>query len=1053
MQFKIFSWLVLILCALELAAQRQEVHLTTYGFENGLAHRNTWYVFQDAEGLLWISTEKGLCRYDGHNFITWQKAYGDSLLPLEPILQATPDYTRNKWLLLQRNHLTLFRPGLGMFNPVRPDTAAAVEWQYLSATIDPDGGVWACARKPGSDTTFLLKTNLDGWLEPVTDLPLELQRPAMAFLADTLYVAAGRNLLWRFDDTGRLTGSFELPAPASDPSYSTILAMMSVDGRLWLLLDNAQVGFIDPATGYFVRHPSSNLLPENLELSTIYPEEGGGLWIGGVVNRSAAVGEPCSYIQSGPVLLYFNPLLERLTDYSFYLKQSIQFSSAPRQLFVDNTGTLWIPTEFGLVHLVHSRLFEHYLSGGNDCCIDGVCSMRGMAEDDEGNIYFSYYNGLHMLRKATNTLEPITGPNLPSLNSPFGLLWHNGYLWMGNGLRLRLSDSKAERFSDKSCPEGVLLLDEEGDIWYGCQNHLLIFRNGNPALSYEWKGLSQNRSETAQMNATFLFQSADGTIWVGTQSHGLFGIGKRGGLRHHIHLQSEPALPDNRILGICESGGRLWVGTANGLAALDLANKSVHTFRTEDGLSNNFINAVLPEGDSAVWASTDNGLCRVDALNSQVLCFYDSDGLSRNEFNRISALRASDGRLYFGGLDGVNAFYPGSAITRQFAPQKRRIVLCEISWFDGSTHHLQRCNFDMQNGIELTWRDRIFTAWFTITDYTDPTMHLFRYKLEGFDKAWSEPSPLNFARYFNLPAGEYVLRVKASPLGSKWIAEELALPLFIKEAFYKSTWFQLGLALFIVLLVYLIMEYRLMQAYKKELELERLVDERTTELEAEKQKSESLLLNILPRQTAEELKATGMARARLHENVTVLFADFKDFSKISNQLSPEELVKEIDFCFRGFDEIVDRHQLEKIKTVGDAYLCAGGLRLGDLPPPDPREKACQTILAAMDMLAFLQERARHRKAQGLPWFEARIGIHIGPVVAGVVGSRKFAFDIWGDTVNVAQRLEATCLPGHINISREVYEMVKDHFQCKARGKIAVKNIGPVEMHFVESKLG
>lgn len=974
-------------------------------------------------------------------------------MPLDPILEAAPDATGKKWLLLQSNRLTLFRPSLGMFTPVDPDTSIGTGWKYYCGAVDAFGQVWACARKPNSDTTFLLKTNLYGKLIAVTWLPPILEHATMAFLGDTLYVAAGRNEIWGFNLTGNLIGTFELPSPPSDPAYSTIFKMTSADGRLWLLLDNAQVGFIDPTNGYFFRHPASDLLPENLKLSTVYPEEGGGLWIGGVVQGSASAAQPCKYIQSGPVMLYYNPSLHRLNDYSFYLKKSIQFSSAPRQLFVDNTGTVWIPTEFGLVHLVHNRMFEHYLTGGNDCCIDGVCSMRGMAEDDQGNVYFSYYNGLHMLRKATNTLEPIASPNLPALKNPFGILWHKGYLWLGNGLRLHLSNNAVDTFYPSGCSEGVFLLDRDGDIWYGCGNQLIIFRKGDPNHRYTWSGLLGQGEATAGMQATFLFQALDGTIWVGTQGHGLFGIGKHGGIRHRYDTQSKPALPDNRILGICESSGRLWIATANGLAALDVYHNAIDVLSVDDGLSNNFINAVLPEGDSAVWASTDNGLCRVDGRSRQVLCFYDSDGLSRNEFNRHSSLLASDGRMYFGGLDGVNAFYPGTAITQRYSPQKRRILLCEVAWFDGSENHQQRCNFNLSEGIHLSWRDRIFTAWFTISDYTDPEMHLFRYRLEGFDKNWSEPTPLNFARYFNLPAGKYTLRVKASPLGSKWITDELAIPIVVKEAFYKSSWFQLAMALFLILLVYLIMEYRLMQAYKKELELERLVDERTTELEAEKQKSESLLLNILPRQTAEELKTTGKAKARRHENVTVLYADFKDFSKISAQLSPEELIKEIDHCFRAFDDIVHHHNLEKIKTVGDAYICAGGLKLGDTPLPDPSDTACRTILAAMDMQTFLHERAQQRKKLNKVFFEARIGIHVGPLVAGVVGSRKFAFDIWGDTVNIAQRLETTCLPGHINISKEVHDLVKDKFQCKARGKINVKNIGLVEMHFVEKKAG
>ena len=210
-------------------------------------------------------------------------------------------------------------------------------------------------------------------------------------------------------------------------------------------------------------------------------------------------------------------------------------------------------------------------------------------------------------------------------------------------------------------------------------------------------------------------------------------------------------------------------------------------------------------------------------------------------------------------------------------------------------------------------------------------------------------------------------------------------------------------------------------------------------LSNEKKRSDDLLLNILPAEVAEELKATGSAHARQYEDVTVLFTDFVNFTGRAQSMSPQVLVRELHECFTAFDAIVARAGLEKIKTIGDAYMAVCGL-----PVSDPRH-AEKAVLAALDIRQFIADR---RSQEGS--FEIRIGINSGPVVAGIVGVKKFAYDIWGDTVNTAARMEQYGEPDAINISHSTYELVKGHFNCSFRGKIAAKHKGEVEMYFVNS---
>jgi adenylate cyclase len=210
----------------------------------------------------------------------------------------------------------------------------------------------------------------------------------------------------------------------------------------------------------------------------------------------------------------------------------------------------------------------------------------------------------------------------------------------------------------------------------------------------------------------------------------------------------------------------------------------------------------------------------------------------------------------------------------------------------------------------------------------------------------------------------------------------------------------------------------------------------------EKKRSDDLLLNILPNETAIELKQKGYTTAKKFDNATILFSDIKNFTMLSEIFTPEKLVEELDTYFRAFDEIMTRHGLEKIKTVGDGYIAAGGL------PENNKAKAKDVVQASKEMMAKVEELKIQRIDKNLPFFEIRVGINSGPVVAGVVGVKKFQYDIWGDTVNTAARMEQNSVPGKINISENTYHQVKEYFACEDRGLIEVKGKGMLRMFYV-----
>lgn len=317
----------------------------------------------------------------------------------------------------------------------------------------------------------------------------------------------------------------------------------------------------------------------------------------------------------------------------------------------------------------------------------------------------------------------------------------------------------------------------------------------------------------------------------------------------------------------------------------------------------------------------------------------------------------------------------------------------------------------------------------------------FQYRIDGIRNDWST---WNSNSTFEVPIvkpGSFQLQVRARNIlgqvsGVKHVSFAVNRP-------FWSNWYMILLyVLLIGLFIWLVVQLRVRSLQSNQRELEDMVASRTAALEEQKGKVEELLLNILPKETAEELQLKGRATPRQYNSASVLFTDFKDFTRITSKASAEELVSELDRYFITFDQICDKYGIEKIKTIGDSYMCAGGI------PAPSSDHALACALAAMDMSKYMEEVAKAKLAQGLKPWEIRIGIHSGPIMAGVVGEKKFAYDVWGDTVNIASRMESASEPGKINVSTATYGLIRDVFNVESRGKIEAKGKGELDMYFI-----
>ena len=241
------------------------------------------------------------------------------------------------------------------------------------------------------------------------------------------------------------------------------------------------------------------------------------------------------------------------------------------------------------------------------------------------------------------------------------------------------------------------------------------------------------------------------------------------------------------------------------------------------------------------------------------------------------------------------------------------------------------------------------------------------------------------------------------------------------------------------LLLVLMIAVLIFRNYRAKVKTNRILDQ-------QKDQIEHLLLNILPSEVAKELQDSGKATPRNYESVPVMFTDFKSFTTHADKMSPQELVEELNACFIAFDDIIEKYNLEKIKTIGDSYMCAAGI------PSADEKRAYNIVKASLEIQEYIVHNNNRRMEAGKEPWDLRIGVHVGPVVAGVVGKKKYAYDIWGSTVNIASRMESNGAPGQVNISASTYELVKNEFTCSYRGKIYAKNVGDIDMYFVEGEI-
>ncbi|MBK8805323.1 MAG: hypothetical protein IPO21_01205 [Bacteroidales bacterium] len=710
-------------------------------------------------------------------------------------------------------------------------------------------------------------------------------------------------------------------------------------------------------------------------------------------------------------------------------------------LFTDKDKNVWVAFSNGLCILELSSAYSFFgpLNG-----------LKGKVNDIlryNSDLYVATSQGLFLLKKTKEGLLKFEPDFVPVRGIMFActdlFLFKNQLLVASEKGMYLIQKLEAKQIYKGNVSSVELDGKDSSKIYFSDNNYLLSGYFLNEKWSFT-KPISTLPSTITSIGVD------NSKIWIGSLHDGLFSISNLNNSSERVsYSYSKYKLPeDNRRIDVIKTSKEILFSSKKGIFKYDL---STNTFIRDTILNLPLLNyssrikPIVEDKDHNLWISYD----AEKSYEKHIAVAWNIENVNRytfisQPFKRIQEIMCEsiypDNRfvIWFGGFEGLVRldFRALEDIKPDAKTFIRFVQLNHDSLLISSAEFLKQ-----GYSIKIPYGDNTVRFDFSTPIYLKNDGILHKTYLENFDSEWTKPSSTFSKTYTNLNPGTYTFNVKAIDyFGNE--SEASSITFTVLKPFYY-TWWAISMYVFIVVsLVLLILRWRAYQFAKEKTSLEKIISERTEDLLREKEKTERLLSNILPERTVKELKDKGKASSMKFELVSVLFSDIQGFTKIAEQMNPDKLVDQLDKFFFQFDSIVDKYNIEKIKTIGDAYMCAGGI------PQKNRTNPIEVVLAALEMQSLIAILKTEAGAKGEEYWGLRIGVHTGPVVAGVIGSKKFTYDIWGDSVNIASRMESSGEVGRVNISEDTYTLIKEYFDCEYRGKMPVKYKGEIDMYFV-----
>ena len=796
--------------ALPLTAQRLPTG-ESISIKDGLGFRDVTAITQDANGLLWIGTRQGINRYDGYNFVRFgSDPRADVEFPGEYIFYESTCFLDDSTLCLVADR-HLLAMDIHTFSYEDLGLKLGIPGEVLHIKKSPDQSLWVVSEDDNEQHLSRIKRNKP--LQPISAVK-KGGREFTCLAIDTLGYAWWSTVtegLKQFNQKGQLLNEIK---PDNFNWFGTKMYYSP------LFIDSRNRIFIFPkSTNEIWRYyPEENRL-ETLAVklpSTVYcatEDKLGHIWF-------STKTQLFRWSQDS-VMVEFTSVLKDVLSYSFI-----------QAIFEDQSHLMWVATDNGLVKFPNQkRLFE------NKFDVRGAVwgnSMRGIFEDRQGKIY-AYCEvgevGLHSFDVATGQTDIIRLVNktLPD-NSLFGgacqfIADHSSNsVWAMNDVLINVRLDQLHIEAHEVIENDLKKLD---------RNPLYRLKNGqfvlgrffpqliryDPETNARIKLIAGVQPEYASVETECFEEGIDGSVWVGTYRDGLFLIDATGNVIKHYTKSSNPAISNNHILSLCEEGDSiLWIGTfGGGLNRLDITKNRIKIYNQNEGLASDNVTAILLDAEGNIWASTYNGLSCYLRKEGIFRNYYEEDGLTNNEFNYASAFRDRNGALWFGGMNGVQSFYPKDIISQQVNPP---LTLTGFLKYNRQADSLE---VTVLNGrkIELVtvspYDSYVQFAW-TLPNYFKPEQSKYYVWLEGLEDDWSYIGHQPVIRYHKLPAGKYTLHIKGSDSKGNWSASELSVPIHVKQFYFRTWWFISCCVLLLGGLIFAFTRYRLQRL----LEMERM---------------------------------------------------------------------------------------------------------------------------------------------------------------------------------------------------------------------------------------
>ena len=750
----------------------QQPVLQLFTAQDGLANNRCTNVTQDSRGFIWFLSSNKLHRYDGRDILLFPMPRADQ--PAAPgRLLALEVYADSLLFLMGEKHVFLLDPH-------------ADEWNSFPLPLDSDGFYlpYTLEKAGPKDLRFTIQSRRDPSAEfyrfrdgALERLPVELKGPTDTTALtlgydhrDDLYFVTADKVHVQTAGGSRRVIPTLLPETAR--SIKTSRVRGSEREQTVFEVNEKWLATLASNRDTLRAHPINKHLTAKLKYEFLGSANG---YIWGIA------------YDDEDRLFFYDVAADRFRDYAAELRDILPFRLNMKGIFQDNTGIIWVTSQFGLLKVnPQARLFDTYLAEALPEC-DGFCSVRGITGDGDGKVYASYYRGLVRIDPRKKEVEDMRY-NYPG---PFGLASQGDFLLLNNGQRVTTSgfthggEVAGANASQRDIQFGVFAGRQPGSLYWAVRH--LLHRLDTSAAEWRWEEVATLGSEV--VDALHHGRYSD-RVWISQGGRLLAWDHARDRVDTLPLAATQPSLAN--IFAIEEDArGNLWLATDVGLLHYDPARRSVlRHYTRQHGLRNTYLCGMLTEGDSCLWLSTNSGLSRFRIHEEDFTNFDEEDGLSHYEFNRTSYYQAADGRLFFGGLKGINAFYPREVVAAyQRGNENASLVLSSLEWADErSDTTFTRVGFSRQPTIAWQHYDQSFTFQYALTDYRHPADIYYSYRMEGWEEGWSSPSNFNFTRFSSLPSGDYTFRVRAQDSRGVWHGDELKIALTVHPAWWASWW-------------------------------------------------------------------------------------------------------------------------------------------------------------------------------------------------------------------------------------------------------------------------